>query len=101
MNTSSELARNGMRQPKLKNCASLSVSDNNRNTPPEQMKPSGAPSWGNMPYQARLPGGAFSVASSTAPPHSPPRDRKSTSLNSSHSCDTRLPSSSLKKKQQI
>src|SRR5688500_1087629 len=28
-----------------------------------------------MPYQARLPGGAFSTASSTAPPHSPPRPR--------------------------
>ena len=26
-----------------------------------------------MPYHARLPGGAFSTASSTAPPHSPPR----------------------------
>ncbi|MNI46893.1 hypothetical protein D3C73_1013810 [compost metagenome] len=26
-----------------------------------------------MPNQAFLPGGAFSVASSTAPPHSPPR----------------------------
>ena len=36
-----------------------------------QMKPIGAPSCGNMPYQFCLPGGAFSVASSTAPPHSP------------------------------
>src|ERR1700691_2852912 len=26
-----------------------------------------------MPYHARLFGGAFSIASSTAPPHSPPR----------------------------
>ena len=28
-----------------------------------------------MPYQARFPGGAFSIARSTAPPHSPPRPR--------------------------
>jgi hypothetical protein len=43
------------------------------NTPVARKNPIGAPSCGNMPYQARLPGGAFSVASSTAPPHSPPR----------------------------
>ena len=41
--------------------------------PVDRMKPIGAPSCGNMPNQAFLPGGAFSVASSTAPPHSPPR----------------------------
>ena len=35
-------------------------------------KPIGGPSWGNMPYQARRPSGAFSVAISAAPPHSPP-----------------------------
>jgi hypothetical protein len=37
------------------------------------MKPTGAPSWGNVPQMARLPCGAFSVASSAAPDHSPPR----------------------------
>src|SRR6187549_753357 len=41
----------------------------------EHTNPSGAPSWGNMPYQARRPGGAFSIARRTAPPHSPPRPR--------------------------
>ena len=35
-------------------------------------KPIGGPSCGNMPNQARRPCGAFSVASSAAPPHSPP-----------------------------
>ena len=39
---------------------------------PRRVKPIGAPSCGNMPYHARRPGGAFSIASSTAPPHSPP-----------------------------
>ena len=35
-------------------------------------KPIGGPSCGNIPYQARLPAGAFSTAISAAPPHSPP-----------------------------
>ena len=35
-------------------------------------KPIGGPSCGNMPYQARLPSGAFSTAIRAAPPHSPP-----------------------------
>ena len=30
------------------------------------------PSWGYMPKLPRLPGRAFSTASSAAPPHSPP-----------------------------
>src|SRR5437773_12100833 len=34
-----------------------------RNTAPEKRNPTGAPSCGNIPYQARLPGGAFSTAS--------------------------------------
>ena len=71
--TSSELARNGRRQPKAKNCSSVSIVESRRKMPPEKRNPIGAPSCGNMPYQARLPGGAFSTASSTAPPHSPPR----------------------------
>ena len=33
----------------------------------------GAPSWGHMAAQARLPSLAVSVASSAAPDHSPPR----------------------------
>ena len=64
-----------MRQPQAKNCSSVSQRESTRNTPPEKKNPIGAPSWGNMPYQARLPGGAFSMARSTAPPHSPPRPR--------------------------
>ena len=71
--TSTALARNGMRQPKLKNCASVSCADSRRKMPAEQTNPTGAPSCGNIPYHARRPGGAFSIASSTAPPHSPPR----------------------------
>ena len=71
-NTSAALARNGSRHPNAKNCASVSHRESNRNTPPERKNPSGAPNCGNMPYQARFPGGAFSIASSTAPPHSPP-----------------------------
>src|SRR5262249_16182328 len=66
------LARNGIRQPKRKNCASVSLSESNKKIPAEQMNPSGAPSCGNIPYHARRPGGAFSIARSTAPPHSPP-----------------------------
>ena len=61
-----------MRQPKAKNCASVKNLDSNRKIPPEQRNPAGAPSCGNIPYHARFPGGAFSIASNTAPPHSPP-----------------------------
>ncbi len=75
MITSAELAMNGTRQPQARNCASLSDSPSSRNEPAEKKKPIGAPSCGNMPYQFCLPGGAFSVASSTAPPHSPPRPK--------------------------
>ncbi len=64
-----------MRQPQAKNCSSVSRREMSRKMPPEKKKPSGAPSCGNMPYHARLPGGAFSVASRIAPPHSPPRPR--------------------------
>ncbi len=48
----------------------------------EKNSPSGAPSWGNIPNQACLPGGAFSVASRTAPPHSPPRPTPCPTLHS-------------------
>jgi hypothetical protein len=54
------------------NCASSSQCVSKTKIPVEQMNPIGAPSCGNIPNHARLPGGAFSVASSTAPPHSPP-----------------------------
>ena len=73
--TSTALDRNGTRQPQAKNCSSVSQRESSRKIPPEQKKPIGAPSCGNMPYQARLPGGAFSVASRIAPPHSPPSPR--------------------------
>ncbi len=43
-----------------------------RNRPLPMMKPSGAPSCGKVPYRARLPLGAFSVATRAAPLHSPP-----------------------------
>ena len=45
-----------MRQPNAKNCSSVSARDSSRKMPPEKKKPIGAPSCGNMPYQARLPG---------------------------------------------
>lgn len=66
------LDKNGMRQPNAKNCSSVSHSLRIKNNPPDRMNPIGAPSCGNIPYHARFPGGAFSIASNTAPPHSPP-----------------------------
>ena len=71
--TSTVLARNGARHPQLNNCASDRLLLINRNAPMEKTRPKGAPNCGNIPYQPCLPGGAFSVASSTAPPHSPPK----------------------------
>ena len=62
-----------MRQPQPSNAVSLIVDVRTMKDVVERMKPMGAPSWGNMPNQAFFPGGAFSVASNTAPPHSPPR----------------------------
>src|SRR5256886_12960951 len=72
MSTSAALARKGIRQPYAKKLSLERYFDRQRKIPPEKRKPIGAPSCGNMPYHARLPGGAFSTASSTAPPHSPP-----------------------------
>ena len=71
-NTSTALARNGSRHPQFTNCASVSTLLSTRKIPPDRMNPTGAPSCGNIPYNARLAGGAFSTASNTAPPHSPP-----------------------------
>ena len=59
--------------------------------PVEQKNPSGAPSCGNMPYQPSLPRGAFSVASSTAPPHSPPRPRPWPNRHSASSAGAAMP----------
>ena len=66
-------SRKGTRHPHDMNCCSLSCRLRITNSTFERMKPSGAPSCGKVPYSARLPGGAFSVASSAAPDHSPPR----------------------------
>ena len=57
----------------------------------EQMKPIGAPSCGNMPNQARLPAGAFSVASSTAPPHSPPTAKPWTKRSTTNRIGAQMP----------
>ena len=64
-----------MRQPHvIKSCSDISA-PKMRNEPVARIKPIGAPNCGNMPYQARLPSGAFSVANSTAPDHSPPKPK--------------------------
>jgi len=66
--TRSALARKGRRQPhESTRCRSGEVVSH-RNVPEEQMNPMGAPSWGNIPYNACLPGGAFSVASTRRRP---------------------------------
>ena len=71
--------RNGMRQPQSRNaCDGIDGSSEGRiaamtrNRPFAMMKPMGAPSCGKVPNRARLPSGAFSVATSAAPDHSPP-----------------------------
>ncbi len=69
------LAINGIRQPHCMNACSGIAALKSKNEPVAKIKPIGAPSCGNMPYHARLPSGAFSVASSTAPLHSPPRPK--------------------------
>ena len=59
-NTNRVLSRNGMRQPHSKKRASSNQAVSSKKMPVEQKNPMGAPNCGNMPYQARLPGGAFS-----------------------------------------
>src|SRR6185437_14451770 len=90
-NTSSALARNGTRQPQDNNCASSRLVVSHRKVPDEHRKPTGAPNCGNIPYNAFLPGGAFSVASITAPPHSPPRPRPCPNRNNARSAGARTP----------
>lgn len=72
--------RKGTRHPQLRNASDFSAGFVSwgssaliaRKTPFAMMNPSGAPSCGNDPYHARFPAGAFSVATSAAPDHSPP-----------------------------
>ena len=45
-----------MRQPNAKNCSSVRNRDSSRNTLPENTKPIGAPSCGNMPVPRALAG---------------------------------------------
>jgi hypothetical protein len=85
------LARNGTRHPQLNSCASDRLPLISRNAPIEKNKPAGAPNCGNMPYQACLPLGAFSVASSTAPPHSPPKPRPCPTRQSARSTAAHTP----------
>src|SRR6478736_5674938 len=83
--------RNGTRQPQDMNASEpwprtpLMM----RKIPLAMMKPSGAPSCGNVPYQARFPAGAFSVATRAAPDHSPPSakpcaSRSTSSMRAAH-----------------
>jgi hypothetical protein len=88
--------RKGMRQAHSRNASDGRVGSVDgrararpRNRPLAMMKPSGAPTCGKVPYQARLPTGAFSVATRAAPLHSPPRAkpwarRRMTSMNGAH-----------------
>ena len=74
-NTRIALEINGIRQPHVIKACSDIKAFSRRNEPVARIKPIGAPSCGNMPYHARLPSGAFSVASKTAPLHSPPKPK--------------------------
>ena len=70
--TSTALARNGIRQPQLRNAASLVIACTSANTLVERSRPAGTPICGHDPKKPRRPGGACSTDISTAPPHSPP-----------------------------
>ena len=74
-NTNKALATKGMRQPHSRKSASGICVVSAKNTLPDKKKPIGPPSCGTLPYKARLFGGAFSVASKIAPPHSPPKPK--------------------------
>ncbi|MNT75526.1 hypothetical protein D3C72_2144290 [compost metagenome] len=84
-------ATKGMRQPQLSSASCDMKCSRIQNTPEERNRPTGAPSCGNMPYQLRLPGGAFSVASRTAPPHSPPRPKPWPKRHSASNSGARTP----------
>ena len=62
-----------MRQPQARNASGEVQVPRATKSRFAMMKPTGAPSCGKVPQMARLPFGAFSVASSAAPDHSPPR----------------------------
>lgn len=64
-----------MRQPQAAKSASDNPGPSNRNSPLAARNPTGAPSCGAAPKRASQPLGAFSTASSAAPPHSPPRPK--------------------------
>ena len=71
--TISSEAMNGMRQAHSTSASGPNQALTPKKAPLASSSPSGAPSCGKVPNQARLPSGAFSVATRAAPPHSPPR----------------------------
>ncbi len=76
--SSATLTRNGIRQPQVANPSPV-VSTTSRNTRFEASTPIGTPNCAKLPYTARCRGVACSVATSTAPPHSPPTPNACTS----------------------
>ena len=73
--TSRHDSRNGMRQPQATIASAGSSVSSSKFTPYAQKNPMGAPRLGKLPNNARLSAGAFSVATSAAPDHSPARPR--------------------------
>ena len=89
--TSTNEAMNGMRQPHFTSSSWPTDELIRKNTPLAMNRPMGAPNWGKVPNQARLPSGAFSVATNAAPPHSPPKPKPWPKRNRHSSSGARMP----------
>ena len=71
MPSSTMLTRKQARQPQARNASSGS-SPASENAPAASTSPPGTPMWAKLPKKPRRSAGAYSTASSTAPPYSPP-----------------------------
>ena len=64
--------KNGIRQPQSYNASGVSSADSSATIPAPASRPSATVNDCQAPYSPRLPRGANSVISDTAPPYSPP-----------------------------
>ena len=87
-------SRKGMRQPQASISSCGSAMPKSRLIPYAQKKPMGAPRLGKLPNSARFSAGAFSVATSAAPDHSPASPRPWQARHTHRSTTERGPSAS-------
>ena len=89
--TNTNEATKGIRHAHSTKASAPKVALTAKNEPLANSKPMGAPNCGNVPNHARLPSGAFSVATKAAPPHSPPKPKPCPTRNTHNNKGAQMP----------